>query len=157
MDIACFGPSVHLLKDIICEIATDKKNQITILSKMLQSHNEKSFDYFRDHENITVVDVESKQEKRRWIRRYLQEVSYAHKCKKAAENLHPDIVFLQSCNAAYFQMRWIKKVYKAKTVYNVQDIFHTIYILQTNCRLMGFCFLFSDFCSTKHICYQMRL
>lgn len=123
IDIACFGPSVHLLKDIICEIATDKKNQITILSKMTRPHNEKSFNDFRDYENITVVDVESKQEKRRWIKRYLQEVAYTYKCRRAARNLHPDIVFLQSCNVAYFQMRWIKKYYKAKTVYNVQDIF----------------------------------
>ena len=90
---------------------------------MTRPHNENSPDDFIHFENVKVVNVKGKQEKNRWIRRYLQDVAYAHKCKKAVGKLHPDIVFLQSCNTAYFQIRWIKKVHKAKTVYNVQDIF----------------------------------
>ncbi len=63
-------------------------------------------------------------DKGRLARRYLADLTYVLLCiRHYRQNRNADVVFLQSCNMAYFHIFFIERLMKKPVLYNVQDIF----------------------------------
>lgn len=116
------GPSIHLLNDIITNGLKQGHQIITIERSSNNKNKELEFFYNSNYTRLIVEDSDSS--KKNFIDRYISELIYAQKCKKYYKALsNIDVIFLQSCNNAYFQIRNITKYLKSPIVYNVQDIF----------------------------------
>lgn len=120
IDIFSPGPSVHLLKDIIHETLA-RGYDVDIISK--DNGNSKNNTLGADEARIGIYKIKFEENKNNWFKRYLGELQYLVQCSKLFKNLDYDVVFLQSCNVAYFAVKLIKKYLNTKILYNVQDIF----------------------------------
>ena len=116
------GPSVHLLQDVIRD-ALNQGHNVEIILKDTDGSLEKVPRDLLDNDLFRYTLIkESQKNKKGFVARYLEEFSYALKCKKIYRKNKYDVVFLQSCNAAIFYILGLKKL-KCPIVFNVQDIF----------------------------------
>jgi colanic acid biosynthesis glycosyl transferase WcaI len=118
------GPSNHLLEAIIealllneCKvhvIAKRRTDENLAMPKHLFGKRNLSYDVSR----VKNIDKAS------FAKRYFADIKYAFSCVKYyRKNKDSDIVFLQSCNTAFFHIFLLKVFLKKPIVYNVQDIF----------------------------------
>ena len=112
------GPSVHLMSDIIKKCA-ELNFALTVISKA--SSKQKINSTYQG--NIEIVEIPCKYERKSLPKRYLIDIKYAKQCERFYRNRDFDVVFLQSCNTAFFHIRLLKKTLHARILYNVQDIF----------------------------------
>lgn len=116
------GPSVHLLQDVIGSVLA-KGYYADVILKDEGGNLEKFPQEFYENDKFTYTLIKDDNTKKKgFIARYLDEIKYARKCKKIYKTKKYDVVFLQSCNAALFYIKGLKKL-KCPIVYNVQDIF----------------------------------
>ena len=151
INIQCLGPSVHIIKDIVYEIAKDRENNVTIISKSFENTSEEQA-VFDGYDNVNVVYAKSEVNKVSWVRRYIQDVKYSSECRKIYSDMKFDLVFLQSCNVAYFHVKKIRSCLDAKIVYNVQDIFP--YNLKYIDKLPFSAVSFPIFCWLQRMAYK---
>lgn len=120
IDMSQSGPSVHLLNDIIIE--TKKRgHHVTRIEKKYGTRSGRIEHKEERDEEIFLCECESPRGMN-YAKRYIADVKYARKCRSIAHGRHFDVIFVQSCNTAAFQLSWISKSTGA-SVYNVQDIF----------------------------------
>ncbi len=116
------GPSIHLINDIILEGLTHGHQIITVERSTKHSSVDLKFSNNKNYTRLIVKNSDIN--KTSFINRYIAEVNYARQCRKYYKEYRDvDIVFLQSCNNAYYQIKHISRYLKAPIVYNVQDIF----------------------------------
>lgn len=116
------GPSVHLLQDVIRHALRDG-HAVKLILKDTGGSMDKVPLEFVEYEKFSytlVPNVVTK--KTNFFHRYIAEILYARKCKRAFKNNKYDVVFLQSCNAAAFYVKSLRCL-KCPIVFNVQDIF----------------------------------
>ena len=116
------GPSVHLLQDVIRE-GLNHGNEIEVILKKTGGQDAEMPTEFSENAHFTYFTIDEKNSKKSFIGRYFEEIKYARKCSKLfLKRGKYDAVFLQSNVAAYFYMRYLKKL-GCRIVFNVQDIF----------------------------------
>lgn len=120
IDMSKQGPSVHLLNDVIGE-CKKRGHHITRIEKRYGNNSWKTERIISDNESIFCVEC-GEPRTFNYAKRYINDIKYAFKCKSLVSKKQFDIVFLQSCNTAAFQIHWLKKL-NCPIVYNVQDIF----------------------------------
>lgn len=115
--------SIHLLKDVI-KTALDKGHNCHVILKKTNLNVDSKLEELKDKTNLLKLNYvnDFKKPKGNFIKRYFNEYKYALKCKKIYKKNKYDVVFMQSCNAPWFQLSGLKKL-KCKIVFNVQDIF----------------------------------
>lgn len=120
IDMCKQGPSVHLLNDIISE-CKKRGHHVTRIEKRYGSNSWKTEKCISDNEQTFYVEC-GEPRTFNYAKRYINDIKYAFKCKKLIFGNRFDVVFLQSCNTAAFQVEWLKHL-NCPIVYNVQDIF----------------------------------
>ena len=121
IDLGLPGPSVHIFKDLVLAIL-GKGHEVTIIAKdygQAGIYAEKFVSSIR----LNIIPITVKFEKADWLKRFYFDVNYAKKCMKIYRQMCPDVVFLQSCNTAYYHVKYLRKHLKTKIVFNVQDVF----------------------------------
>lgn len=118
------GPSNHLIESIIKEIL-EQDNSVHLIQKHISENKEfipgtiKKFSAFSQN-SLKIKQVK----KNSFIKRYLVDAFYAVRCiKYFFKNRDVDVIFLQSCNTAFFHSLLLKLIINKPIVYNVQDIF----------------------------------
>ena len=86
-----------------------------------EEYNDLNADIFNRQVNFLVAEEEPVS-KGNFIKRYLTELKYAKKSASLYKNKSYDLVLLQSCNAAYFFIKRLKRL-KCPIIFNTQDIF----------------------------------
>jgi hypothetical protein len=111
------GPSVHLLEDII---STFYDHDVIVVQKSFNGttniiKNNRS-DYFVKVNEVAKVNL---------VKRYLSDIKYSRLVKKVitSNKLTFDAIFIQSSPTAFFTIKMLKKISKAKLIYNIQDLF----------------------------------
>lgn len=118
------GPSVHLLKGIIGEclkaghhvrmIVRNRGGRDPDIPAELQGHPNLHCDVIHD----------SVLEKGALVKRYIEDIRYAYRCRKIYKQYQDtDVVFLQSNTSPLFALRLLKKTLKCPVLFNVQNIF----------------------------------
>lgn len=116
------GPSVHLLQSVISS-ALKAGHSVDVILKDTGGAEEKMPSFFSENEAFTYTSVaEIEKGKTGFVKRYLNEISYAVKCRRIFKGKKYDVAFLQSCNAAAFYVACLRTL-KCPIVFNVQDIF----------------------------------
>lgn len=118
------GPSNHLLESIIEGFLTSN-DKVHIIEKHKTGQNHDIPNSISENVNLTydIIQVNNVQ-KNNFAKRYLEDIKYAFLCLKYYRlQKDVDVVFLQSCNTAFFQLILIKLAIKKPVVFNVQDIF----------------------------------
>ncbi|MEL7605898.1 MAG: glycosyltransferase family 4 protein [Sedimentibacter saalensis] len=118
------GPSNHLLESIIEKFLTNN-DKVHIIEKHKTGQNSDIPNSISENVNLNydIVRVKNVQ-KNNFVKRYLEDIKYAFLCLKYYRlQKDVDVVFLQSCNTAFFQLVLIKLLIKKPVVFNVQDIF----------------------------------
>lgn len=122
IDLNSSGPSVHLLNDIV-KCAEEKGHSFDIIQKKYGDENE--WNVNKTEKNSSKIFSVScrRPQGLPYVKRYLDELKYASIASKIYKNEKYDLVFLQSCNTAYFHCKRVKRHLKCPICYNVQDIF----------------------------------
>ena len=118
------GPSVHLLKGMIGQcleaghsvrmIVRNRGGSERDIPAELQGYSNLHCDVIHD----------SVLEKGALVKRYLEDIRYAYRCRKLYQQYKDtDVVFLQSNTSPLFAMRLLKKTLKVPVLFNVQNIF----------------------------------
>ena len=118
------GPSVHLLTDIIEQcllrghtvemIVRDRGGLASDVPQILQK-----YDKLHCH-----VIHDNKLEKSALVKRYLEDICYAFRCRKIYRMIcNVDAVFLQSCTSPLFPVMLLKHTIHKPILFNVQNIF----------------------------------
>lgn len=117
------GPSNHLYKALIQDALN--KDIVVHLIQSKTTKNEIVPSEFKEHVNFSHNSVKkSNPKKRKFIQRYLSLVFYSYRCIKFIKmHRDADLVFVQSCVTAPFQIGHVKRYTKGKVIYNVQDMF----------------------------------
>lgn len=118
------GPSNHLLESIV-EGFLNSNDKVHIIEKHKTGQNPDIPYSISENVNLTynIVHVKNVQ-KNNFVKRYLEDIKYAFLCLKYYRlQKDVDVVFLQSCNTALFQIILIKLLIRKPVVFNVQDIF----------------------------------
>lgn len=118
------GPSNHLLEAIAEALIADGC-RVHIIEKHKTGKNPDIPAALAGSVNLSYDVCKVKNvDKTSFFRRYLADVRYAFSCiKYYIKNKDCDVVFLQSCNTAFFQVILLKILLRKPIVYNVQDIF----------------------------------
>lgn len=113
--------STHLFFDII-KSALENGIKVDVVCKGTEEeYNDLNSNLFNRQVNFLVAEEEPIA-KGNFIKRYLRELKYAKKSVSLYKNKRYDLVLLQSCNAAYFFIKRLKKL-KCPIIFNTQDIF----------------------------------
>lgn len=118
------GPSNHLLKSLIISVL-ENNHSVHIIERHTTGQFHDMPKEIVIHKNLTYAVIKSSIEnKKHFIRRYLIYVIYAFKSiKHLRRNKDSDVVFVQSCATAPFQITFAKWFTKKPIIYNVQDMF----------------------------------
>lgn len=118
------GPSNHLYKALIEDLLISG-NEV----KLIESYTTGTLpcvpSSFEQYNTFSYELVKSKPVKKsKFVQRYLNLVKYAIKSKKVLrQNKDYDLVFVQSCASAPFQVTYASKITKKPVIYNIQDMF----------------------------------
>jgi|LGOV01.1.fsa_nt_gb colanic acid biosynthesis glycosyl transferase WcaI len=117
------GPSIHLVKTMIEETLKEGFD-VHIIEKHTTGQNSDIPSTLSQYKNITYDIVPIKQvKKNHFFRRYLTDIKYTFSSfKYYKKHKDVDVVFVQSCNIAFFPILLLKLFLKKPIVYNVQDI-----------------------------------
>lgn len=124
MDFTSQGPSNHLFEGILKKSLEDG-NIVHLIKKSIKNKNPNTPEEILKNKNISADSIKiDETEKTNFIARYLVDLIYAFKCVKYYRKKKEfDVVFLQSCNTAFFHIALLKFFLKKPILYNVQDIF----------------------------------
>ena len=113
--------STHLFTDIITSALENGINVDVVCRGDEEKYNDLNSKIFQRKVNFLVAKEETVA-KGNFIKRYLTELKYAKKSACLYKNKRYDLVLLQSCNAAYFFIKRLKRL-KCPIIFNTQDIF----------------------------------
>lgn len=118
------GPSVHLLKGIIGECLKSGHTVRMIVRNRGGSDPDVPIE-LQGYENLHCdVIYDSILEKGALVKRYMEDIRYAYRCKSVYKQYQDtDAVFLQSNTSPLFAIRLLKNTLKAPVLFNVQNIF----------------------------------
>lgn len=118
------GPSNHLFKALIEDLLLEK-HEVRLIENVTTRKFPLIPDSLLNYNSFSYEYIETKPVlKSRFFQRYISMVKYAYKSKKLLkQHTDVDVVFVQSCATASFQVGFAKKKTKAKVIYNVQDMF----------------------------------
>jgi len=122
LDFGLPGPSIHILEDIMEGLLRDS-NELTVITKDLGKGENHCPPNLARLKKLNIIPVKARFEKGNWLKRFYFDAKYAIECSKLYKKMCPDTVFLQSCNTAYFHVKYLKKYLKTRIIFNVQDIF----------------------------------
>lgn len=123
IDFGKQGPSVHLFKDIIEQLLANG-HRVTVYTKAFSDEYQHCPEELLGKEGLEIVATSCKPDHSNLVKRFFIDSSYAKQCSKKYKNQNFDVIFLQSCNSAYFHVKCFKKHAKnSKLIFNVQDIF----------------------------------
>lgn len=118
------GPSNHLLESIIEKLLLEG-DKVHIIGKHKTGQNPDIPESIAENKNLTYDIHKVKNiKKMNFKNRYIADIKYAISIiKHYRKQRDVDVVFLQSCNTAFFHVIFLKLFLKKPIVYNVQDIF----------------------------------
>lgn len=118
------GPSNHLYKALI-EDCLKSGIEVKLVESVSSNTLPQIPESFNHYENFSYQTVKlNVVPKNKFIKRYLNLVKYAFRSRKVLkENKDYDVVFVQSCASAPFQVGFAKKITKKPVIYNIQDMF----------------------------------
>lgn len=118
------GPSNHLFEALI-EDLLKRGVLVELIQSKLDGNSDTIPDSFKNHFNFNSISViKSNPRKNRFIKRYISLMIYAIRTRKYLRmKAEVDVVFVQSCPTAPFQVSFAKKLTKGKVIYNIQDMF----------------------------------
>ena len=122
IDFGIHGPSVHLFVDII-QALTQRGHFVTVISKAFSDRYPHYPESLADCANLKVIPLVCKTDKHNLFKRFFIDAKYAKDCSKTYKKNNYDVAFLQSCNSAFFHVKYLKKYTNAKVLFNVQDVF----------------------------------
>ena len=118
------GPSNHLFQALI-EDLLQANHDVVLIEKNSKGPNDDVPSSIKKHKKFKYFTVSGKTvKKNRFITRYISSIIYAYKSIKYLKiNKDVDLVFIQSCPTAPFQVKFAKKYVGKPVVYNIQDMF----------------------------------
>jgi len=118
------GPSNHLYGSLI-EDFLSAGNKVHLIESLSTGKNPSLPIQLANKSNLTYELVKSKLvQKNKFAQRYLNSLIYSYKSRKALKKSgKPDIVLIQSCPTAFFQLNSVKRFFDCPIVYNIQDMF----------------------------------
>ncbi len=123
IDFGKQGPSVHLFKDIIEQLLANG-HRVTVYTKAFSDEYQHCPEELLGKDGLEIVEINCKKDGSNLVKRFAIDANYANLCSKKYKNQNFDVIFLQSCNSAYFHVKYLKKYAKnSKLIFNVQDIF----------------------------------
>ncbi|CRK80171.1 glycosyltransferase family 4 protein [Neobacillus massiliamazoniensis] len=117
------GPSNHLISSLI-EDMLENNFKVTLIQSRRTQINDDLPDTLKNQEHLSVNIVDRKIiEKSSFVRRYLEESSYAFRCFKIWKQMKDvDAVFVQSCPTVIFSILLLRIFLKKPILYSVQDM-----------------------------------
>lgn len=117
------GPSNHLISSLI-EDTLESGFKVTLIQSRRTKINDDLPDTLKNKEHLSVKIVDRKIiEKKSFIQRYLEEVTYAFRCFNIWRKMKDiDAVFVQSSPTVIFSILLIKLFLKKPILYSVQDM-----------------------------------
>lgn len=118
------GPSNHLLKALM-EDLLDSGHHIKLIENITGGENPYIPKSLEENPNFEYSYITTKKVlKNAFIKRYINYVRFAMRSIKLLKKYRDvDVVFVQSCPSAPFQVSFAKRYVKKPIVYNVQDVF----------------------------------
>lgn len=118
------GPSVHLLKGII-ENCLKRGHNVQIILRNRGGSDPDVPVELQGYKNLHCEVInDTALEKGALVKRYLEDIRYAYRCKKIYKQYRDiDAVFLQSNTSPLFPLRLLRRTLKTPVLFNVQNIF----------------------------------
>ena len=118
------GPSVHLMTDMIAA-CLEAGHSVDMIVRNRRGPDDDIPAKLKGYDKLTCHVIKDRPQVRSaLVRRYVEDIAYAYKCRKIYRRSGKyDAVFLQSNTTPYFALRLIRRTLRAPVLFNVQNIF----------------------------------
>lgn len=118
------GPSVHTMTDIV-EQCLARGHEVEMIVRNRGGDWPDTPQKLQGYKKLTChVIRDADLERSALIKRYIEDIGYAFKCKKIYRHMRGvDAVFLQSCTSPLFPVALVRRFIKKPILFNVQNIF----------------------------------